>query len=125
MTMRIETWISWAVAALIIVMASSARADTLLFAGAGITSCATFAEQYRSSPQVVELVYFTWAQGFMAGMSATDVKATGRARDLSSMTTDEQKGYLRSYCDAHPLSEYMYAVWDLYTKLKVAKPSPG
>jgi len=125
MTTRLEKWISFTVVALMIVTACSARADTLLFAGAGITSCATFAEQYRSSPQVVELVYFAWAQGFMAGMNATDVKATGRARDLSSMTTNEQKDYLRSYCDAHPLSEYMYAAWDLYMKLKVAKPSPG
>jgi hypothetical protein len=125
--MRIEKWISWAVAALMIVTASSARTDSLMFAGAGITSCATFAEQYRSyrsSPEVVELVYFAWAQGFMAGLNATDIKATGRARDISSITSDEQKGYLRSYCDAHPLSEYMYAVWDLYMKLEVAKPSP-
>jgi len=66
----------------------------------------TFAEQYRGSPQVVELVYFAWAQVFMAGLNAADVNATGRARDLSSMANDEQKGYLRSYCDAHPLSEY-------------------
>jgi hypothetical protein len=112
-------------AAMMIATAGSARADTLMFSGAGITSCATFAEQYRGSPQVVELVYFAWAQGFMAGLNAADVNATGRARDLSSMANDEQKGYLRSYCDAHPLSEYMYAVWDLYTKqLKVAKPNP-
>jgi hypothetical protein len=114
------------VSALVFATASSpARADTLMFSGAGITSCTTFAEQYRRSPQVVELVYFAWAQGFMAGLNASDVNATGRARDLSSMANDEQKGYLRNYCDAHPLSEYMYAVWDLYTKqLKVAKPNP-
>ena len=45
--------------------------------------------------------------------------------DLSSMITNEQKDYLRSYCDANLLSEYTYAVWDLYMKLVVAKPSPG
>jgi hypothetical protein len=110
--------------ALIIATAISARADNTMFAGAGISSCATFAEQYRGSREVVELVYFSWAQGFMSGLNASDVKATGRARDISSMTTTEQKAYLRSYCDAHPLSEYMYGVWDLYMKLKVAMPNP-
>lgn len=80
MTTRIEKRVSWAVAALMIVTASSARADTLLFAGAGIASCATFAEQYRSSPQVVELVYFAWAQGFMAGPSKSFSNPSGRGR---------------------------------------------
>jgi hypothetical protein len=115
---------SWAVAASMVASANLAHADTVLFGGAGISSCTVFAEQYRGSREVVELVYFSWAQGFMAGLNATDTKATGRARDISSMVTVEQKGYLRSYCDAHPLSEYMHAVWDLYMQLKVARPSP-
>jgi hypothetical protein len=115
---------SWVAVALMMMSANSGHADTVMFGGAGITSCATFADQYRGSREVVELVYFSWAQGFMAGLNATDVRATGRARDISSMAPAEQKGYLRSYCDAHPLSKYMYAVWDLYMQLKVAKPNP-
>ena len=109
------------VVAIALVAGEAARADNV-FVGAGALSCGDLARRYRESPGIFEAVYFAWAQGFMSGLNASDVRASGKARDLSSMTTDEQRRRLRIYCDAHPLADSFAAVLDLYKELNIAEP---
>jgi hypothetical protein len=44
----------------------TAAAEVPVVAGAGINSCAEFAEFYRRKPETAETAYFGWAQGYMS-----------------------------------------------------------
>jgi len=44
---------------------------------------------------------------------------------LTAMTVDEQKKSLRTYCDGHPIAEFIEAVMDLYSKLPLKKYAPS
>jgi hypothetical protein len=44
--------------------ASACRAESLE-AGAGTTTCGQFASNYARDPELMESIYFAWAQGFM------------------------------------------------------------
>ena len=41
-------------------------------------------------------------------------------RDLNSKSDEEQFGHLRLYCDQHPLSNFVDAVYDLSEQLKTS-----
>jgi hypothetical protein len=107
---------SWVVAAAMLASVESARAG-IVAQGAGTVSCTTFAKT-----EITELGFFHWAQGFMSGLNASDARASGRARDLSSMTPEDQQRFLRNYCKEHPLADYLQGVLELYSQLKFAKP---
>ena len=93
-----------------------ARADQskAVAMGAGTFTCAEFARDYAQNPDYVIMLYATWAQGWMSGFNYSD---TAMARDLNSMSVDQQQRYLTSYCSQHPLNEFYKAVRDLYSKL--------
>ncbi len=92
--------------------------------GLGIDSCAVFAKKYTANPEVAESVYFTWAQGFMSGLNfvATANGSVYRVITGSDMTT--QKADIRSYCEAHPLTQYVGAVIDLYQSFPTSQQKP-
>lgn len=92
----------------------AAERSTGPMSGAGTDSCADFAARYSRNPGLVEAAYFSWAQGFMAGINV--VKAPN-FRDVNAVPIEEQKTRLRRYCDQHPLADYWEAVIDLYGSL--------
>ena len=86
----------------------------------GVNTCSRFSQDYKRSA-IKELQYFTWAQGFMSGVNIANqsVQQTQganiiRYRDLSTQTVRNQAAHIRSYCNAHPVSEYKDAVIDLF-----------
>jgi len=90
--------------------------------GVGMHSCAEFAKSYMANPTAAEDIYFTWAQGFMSGLNLSDA-ASGRAyKAINGGDMATQKAYIRSYCDVHPLAQYVGAIVQLYTTLPNAKP---
>ena len=90
---------------------TSAFSQTYPARGAGTYTCAEFAQQYKESPQFVETLYFSWAQGFMTGQTlGARIK-----RDLGG-DIETQKGILRKYCADNPLKSYGEAVVDLYAR---------
>jgi hypothetical protein len=92
---------------------TSAFSQTYPARGAGTYTCAEFTQQYKESPQFVETLYFSWAQGFMTGQNlGAKIK-----RDLGG-DIEIQKGFLRTYCAANPHKSYGEAVVDLYANRK-------
>jgi hypothetical protein len=83
-------------------------------AGAGMMTCSNFAEAYRQSPDVAEMFYFSWAQGFMSGMNSVYLSRLGAGYDLSTHTATDQQAYIRDYCNQHPLATYGEAATALF-----------
>jgi hypothetical protein len=103
---------------------SAANSETKHFAamGVGTTTCTQFANLYKAD-QGIEEQYFAWTQGYLSGQNDVRIENKMPYRDLASLSTDAQQRFLRSYCDKHPLGDYLEAVWSLLEELKTA-PSP-
>lgn len=84
--------------------------------GVGEMTCGQFAAQYMASPSN-EDYFFDWAQGFLSGANAMSLADTNLYRDLTYVSTVEQRGYIRNYCNDHPLVNYHMAVAVLYQSL--------
>jgi hypothetical protein len=74
-------------------------------------SCAQFADAVRRGGYS-ELLYYTWAQGFLSARSEAPEHHEPLI-NLAVMSTDEQRRLLRSYCNEHPLAQYIDAVLNL------------
>jgi hypothetical protein len=88
--------------------------------GVGLRSCAEFAKDYSLVGERAEDVYFTWAQGFMSGLNLDAVANRRPYRLINGNDMATQKIQIRSYCEAHPLVQYVAAVVDLYSRLPPA-----
>ena len=62
----------------------------------------------------IEDELFGWTQGFMSGMN---YKSETLYFVLNAKSIDEEKRFLRRYCDAHPFGDYLDAVLDLIQTL--------
>jgi hypothetical protein len=86
--------------------------------GVGTQSCAVFANSYKSDPSMWELIYFSWAQGYMSRINTTAAlhnidNKNFRAANLNAMSINSQQSFLRSYCDRNPLRSYSEAATEL------------
>jgi hypothetical protein len=90
--------------------------------GVGSVSCAEFAKMYQGDPDNAELVFFSWAQGFMSGLNMAAMASQKQTRDLAGIAVD-QKRALRSYCANNPLKNYMDGVIEFYGRLNFFPPS--
>jgi hypothetical protein len=88
--------------------------------GPGMQSCGEFSRLYASNPMGAEDLFYTWAQGFMSALNLSFVSTTGSYRLIDPNGTATYKLRLRSYCDAHPPSQYVQAIMDLYNSLPPA-----
>jgi hypothetical protein len=86
--------------------------------GIGAMSCGKIADEYRQNPTAWETGMLTWAQGFMSG---ANVSLSGEYRDMGALSLDAQKQFLLSYCDQHPMAQFMKAAIELYFKLPLKK----
>jgi hypothetical protein len=84
--------------------------------GVGSVSCAEFAKMYQGDPDNAELVFFSWAQGFMSGLNMAAMAGEKTTRDLAGAGAD-QKRALRGFCANNPLKNYMDGVIEFYGKL--------
>jgi hypothetical protein len=89
--------------------------------GAGVRSCAYFLDNYKNDPALTEPLYFSWAQGYMSGLNVA--RLDDRAGVFQPMSMDEQRSYIRNFCNANPTKKYLYAVLDLYKTLHQRKES--
>lgn len=104
-------------------LVASANAEPTAAQGAGSFTCAQFAEDYRGSPDLSEVTFFTWAQGYMSGLNVSLPKGVP-FRNLAGSPTSDEEGFIRNYCDKHPLELYMDAVEHLYWTLPAIPPGP-
>src|SRR6516165_8207555 len=103
---------------LIVTIAQTEPRKTFALIGYGASTCAQFANLFKLD-QGFEDIYFSWAEGYLSGWNDAQLKTTKSFRDLSSLSTNEQQAFLRSYCDQHPLSGYLEAVWTLRDRLNI------
>jgi hypothetical protein len=114
----------WRFSLLLLLLPVQAHATEYVVMGMGADSCGNFASQYRLSAIVAETSYFAWAQGYMSGLNSL-VSATGKVpRDLNGLALPDQEARIRSYCDQHPLGNYVDAVMDLYGALPFMRGNP-
>jgi hypothetical protein len=104
-------------------LASPAVGEDSAGAGIGTSTCAQFAQECAKSPSFVESLYFAWAQGYMSGLNI--FRSDNRYASLHAKSVEVEEDELRSYCDAHPLKNYVDAVMALYWSLpQNPLPSP-
>ena len=108
--------------ALCLVHAPSATAQHEVL-GIGGNTCAQFASDYLEAPDAWELLYYSWAGGFLTGLDLGVAAATGSSNSsqLASISLDDQLQYLRRYCAENPDAIYRDAVYSLYL---TAEPTP-
>jgi hypothetical protein len=81
--------------------------------------CAEIARLRKTSSNV-DVLFFTWARGFISGWNAAAEKPILKV-DPGAVPTDEQLKFIRSYCDRNPSKLYLAAVMELLAKLKYEK----
>jgi hypothetical protein len=84
-------------------------------------SCSEFAQDYRQNPRS-ELMYFSWAQGFMTGLNVTQVSLKRPERDQNARPPSQQMAFIREFCDKRPLAVFADAVAELFSSLPYASP---
>ena len=82
--------------------------------GVGTGTCVQFGQLYKSDPKNIDLIYTSWAQGFMSGWNFSTLPSY---RDLGASTAESQMMRIRNYCDEHPLVPFVKAVLEVYLSL--------
>lgn len=85
--------------------------------GPGMKSCTQFANDYKANPGIAENLYLAWGEGFMSGLNLSATAANMPSRRLASINVESAKIQIRSYCDSHPLSQYVGAILAIYSAL--------
>ncbi len=111
------------VALFLICLPQSAGSQPIM-RGAGLASCAEFADLYGTDP-ASETFYYSWAQGLMSGMNVA-LNVDGTTTDLTDgrYDTDAQLSYLRRYCNEHPSNSYFGAVVTLWDTMRTQQGQP-
>ena len=94
-----------------------ARAEPAAGLGLGTYTCGEAAEAVRADPDL-DLLYFSWAQGWMTGWNLAQMGADLPAVDLNGRSLPTQRGFIKNYCAQHPDRLYMDAVRALYLSMK-------
>jgi hypothetical protein len=87
--------------------------------GVGVSPCSEFT-RVREKPEF-EALFFTWAQGFLTGWNMGAPDDSGFSVDMSGLSRDEQKQFIRDYCEANPTNRYLQGVTALMSRLRTAK----
>jgi hypothetical protein len=110
------------VAALTFLLLGTATGLAYPIQGPGATSCAEFAKMFQADPATTEIMFYSWAQGFMSAVNIS-AKANNRPmKELAGVMVDQER-FLRTYCANNPLKNYMDGIMKLYEKLPVSAPS--
>jgi len=85
--------------------------------GVGTYTCGEQAQAVRRDRQL-DLLYFSWAQGWMTGWNLSQMNANQPTADLNSRSLADQRDFIRAYCILHPSGLYMDAVHQLYLSIQ-------
>lgn len=105
-------------AILLALLVSAVPAKSHELQGPGLMNCAKFAKAYQNNPQTMEVMFYSWAQGFW---SALNLVARSNGNPTRELGSDDNVRVLRQFCAENPLKDYMDGVVDLYPKLPTAK----
>ena len=101
--------------------ANPALGQTVFF-GPGANSCSLFKDLHEINPEIHEIAFFAWAQGFMSGMNAFALNTGEQVIDLqpTEFGQAQQRQYIHSFCDENPLRPYLQGVVNLMSELRKA-----
>jgi hypothetical protein len=68
-------------------------------------------------PDQTERVYFAWALGYLSGINLQRHADALPTKNLSGWSQDEQKRFLREWCNKHPLANYEGGVLEMLKAL--------
>lgn len=89
--------------------------------GIGVQTCAKFVTDLRNEPTNADMAYTNWAFGFMSGINVAFEAVDKPRRNLASMSFEDKKAYLRSYCEKNPTKTPMDGAVEMYGKMDVSK----
>jgi hypothetical protein len=104
-------------------VAGSAAAEPAVGEGVGTYTCAEYVRASAADASR-ELLYFSWAQGWMSGWNLAQMDQKKPAQDLASRPVDDQRSFLKTWCGLHPAELYMKAVYYLYVTFQPVQPTP-
>jgi hypothetical protein len=93
-----------------------ASAEPAAGQGLGTYTCGEAAQAIRHDRQL-DLLYFSWAQGWMTGWNVAQMNANQPTADLNSRSLEDQRDFVKAYCALHPSGLYMDAVHQLYLSI--------
>ncbi len=99
-------------------MSVSSATESVAVMGIGVGTCGDFTSLYKLDPARAETLYFSWVQGFLSGWNIGRLADDQPFYNLKSMDVDRQQSLVRTYCDQHPLSNYLDAVRGLTDELE-------
>jgi hypothetical protein len=116
MTIHLTT-IAGLAAAIALAPVSAAFAEPAAGLGVGTYTCAEAARAVRNDKEL-DLIYFSWAQGWMTGWNLAQMNAELPTVDLNARSLPDQRAFIKSYCASHGDGLYMDAVHQLYLSMK-------
>jgi hypothetical protein len=84
-------------------------------------SCAEIARLRKTAPAITDMVFFTWAHGFISGWNSASDEKPALKVDPAEMQLDEQQKFIHAFCDENPSKLYLEGVFKLMAKLKYEK----
>ncbi|HXQ09822.1 MAG TPA: hypothetical protein VN805_02365 [Caulobacteraceae bacterium] len=103
---------------ILLLAGSPATAEPAVGAGVGTYSCNEFTRASAADEQR-ELLYFSWARGWMTAWDLDQMQAGRPTRDLSQPSVPDQRAFLSKWCASHPRELYMKGVYELYLTLSL------
>jgi hypothetical protein len=97
-------------------------AEAIPLEGAGTAKCSDFLKFYQSGSSNDLLVFLSWAQGYMSGLNAADMRSGGHGRDLASISTEDEQQFLHDYCQEHSGDDIASASINLYKQMHPPRP---
>jgi hypothetical protein len=99
-----------------------AQSQNLPLEGAGTAKCSQFVTAFDdTTSNTSELVFFSWAEGYMSGFNEERMQLGNPGKDMSGKAVEDQQEFLRDYCSAHPSDNFMSAVTNLYETMRAAR----
>ena len=87
--------------------------------GFGTVPCAVYAKRYQEQPDITDLTYGSWLDGFVTGFNGGVVAQNYQVQriDIGGMDRKHRDAFMHDYCSRNPLKPYMEGVLELMTAL--------
>jgi len=106
-------------AVLALALAAPALAEPAAGQGVGTYTCAEAGRAIRGDHSL-DLLYFSWAQGWMTGWNLSQMNLNLPTVDLTALSLENQRAFIKAYCAQHADGLYMDGVYKLYQTMKTS-----
>jgi len=114
--------LAWMLATLLMARPGAAEEGVTLI-GPGARTCAQFNADYEIDGEYAENTYFSWAQGYLTGINSRSDRFYHLLPD--ALPRDQQRRFLRQYCNRKPKIDFIEAVRALYQRIVTENIAEG